>query len=63
MGLRTLVKEDLARRKLIWDKKAPMAVPNRKRSARLETRRRAEAAVPKDKVEGRTAPGSYNRKK
>ena len=66
MGLKTIVKEELARRGLTWNRKAPRAVPNRKEAARLAVRQAGHTSIIsglKGKVsqEAFTMPGSYRK--
>lgn len=63
MGLRTLVREDLARRGKTWTKRAPQATPNNKRSAILDLRIRAWNLLDSRIKPGFTKPGSMNRNK
>ena len=60
MGLKTLVREELKRRGLTWDRKAPVANGNRKAGARLDARvREYEATIARVKdSRGFTRPGS-----
>lgn len=63
MGLKTIVREELKRRGLSWDKKAPQATPSRKAAARLAARQRGYQSIldnNKNLPAGSfTMPGSY----
>ena len=59
MGLKTLVREDLARRGKTWTIHAPQAVPNKSDAARLGRRQRGFKSLPTDPRY--TMPGSYRK--
>lgn len=63
MGLRTIVKEELKRRKLDWTKKAKQAVPNKKEAERLAARQRGYQTMTagNKNSEAFTMPGSYRK--
>lgn len=64
MGLKTIVRKELAMRGKEWTRKAPQAVPNKKDSARLAARQRGyQTLVSGNKVnsEAFTMPGSYRK--
>ena len=57
-GLKTLVRQDLKMRGLTWNRKAPVATPNRKAQERLARRIRQYDALPLAKQAASTKPGS-----
>lgn len=62
MGLKTLVREELKLRKLVWDKKAPQAVPNKRDAAHLAARQRGyHSNATAKNAEQYTMPGSYRK--
>lgn len=65
-GLRTIVREELRRRGLTWNKRAPQAQPNKTESERLAARQRGHQAILSSASKGSnpaafTMPGSYRK--
>lgn len=65
-GLRTIVREELKRRGLTWNKRAPQATPNKSESERLAARQRGHQAILSSAAKGTnpnafTMPGSYRK--
>jgi len=64
MGLKTIVREELKRRGLVWNKKAPQAAPNKADAKRLSIRQNGYKSivdVMKNSAEAFTMPGSYRK--
>ena len=64
MGLKTIVREELALRGKTWTKKAPQAIPNKREAAKLSIRQRGYETVISNKANNSSAftmPGSYRK--
>jgi hypothetical protein len=65
-GLRTIVRAELKRRGLAWDRKAKQAAPNKDEAERLAARQRGHAAIIAGGKKGSNPlafrmPGSYRK--